>query len=502
MEKVKRTTSWVRGNCIGRGSYGTVSLAVRKSDGRSFAVKSVDVRSCLEAQLLALENEIRILRRVSSPWVVDYLGDDATMEDAAAAFRNLHLEYLPGGTAADLAKFSGGDVDEGSVRSYTRCLVSALRYVHSLGIVHCDVKGKNVLLGSEPGVAKLSDFGSATSFPAAGPPRGSPLWMAPEVVRREYQGPESDVWALGCTVIEMVTGRTAWEDHGADTLRRVGYSNEMPELPARLSEQGRDFLDKCLRRDRTERWNCDQLLRHPFVSSSEPLSSKAHPSPRCVLDWLNSDFIDDDDEGEDQSIEPSDSVTRLARARIGKLASRTGANWESDGWLTVRNATSDGAEEDSDSCCCGDEEERTSLEYPNFTTAEDETEEKSKSEYSDASQTGRPNSEYSNNNSCDSRVDKLGSSCRMKFTAGVNFLMIFLLSVLEITCSSLLWDITQHIPFGFYFRFQSIHVTMFHLNSIPFSLITTDFPRNEKSIVEHRKRICHWWWAVTTSVLF
>ncbi|GFY99329.1 mitogen-activated protein kinase kinase kinase 13 [Actinidia rufa] len=236
MEKVNRP-NWVRGSCIGQGSFGTVSVAVNKSDGQVFAVK---VRG------------------------------SETVEDGATSFRNLHLEYMPGGTVADLVKKSGTDVEESVVRLYAWCIVSALRYVHAKGIVHCDVKGKNVLLGPTAGAAKLADFGSAMEISDATPaePRGSPLWMAPEVVRGEYQGPESDVWSLGCTVIEMFTGLPPWEDRGCETLCRIGYSGESPDIPIQLSELGRDFVNKCLRRDPIERWSCEQLLRHPFIASS------------------------------------------------------------------------------------------------------------------------------------------------------------------------------------------------------------------------------------------
>ncbi|KAH7864702.1 hypothetical protein Vadar_032789 [Vaccinium darrowii] len=360
MEKENRVSNWVRGSCIGRGSFGTVSLAVDKSDGRVFAVKAVDQNSSSVTQIEALENEIRILKSVSSPWVVEYLGEDATVEAGGASFRNLHLEYLPGGTVGDLAKQRPyTDVEEEIVRSYAWCIVSALNYVHSKGIVHCDVKGKNVLVGSKIGEAKLADFGSAAEFNSgAALPRGSPLWMAPEVVRQEYQGPESDVWSLGCTVIEMVTGKPAWADRGVDTLCQIGYSDELPEVPTQLSELGKDFVDKCLRRNRVERWSCDQLLQHPFISSSAPSDSISYSSPRCVLDWPES-------YDEESEIEVEEEIPELrtdsVRERIGKLASSPGVIWESDGWEVVRNSRC--LEDSSVVTTDGGEMEGTSSEY-------------------------------------------------------------------------------------------------------------------------------------------
>ncbi|KAE8722773.1 Clathrin, heavy chain isoform 1 [Hibiscus syriacus] len=354
MEKQSNTqkTSWTRGGFIGKGSFGTVSLAVNETNGAVFAVKSVDLATSLPNQLESLENEIRILRSLSSPYVVKYLGDDVNPSNSS---RNLHLEYMPGGTVSYEANVKRrlADVDESTLRWHTRCLVSALKYVHGEGIVHCDVKGRNVLLDSDSTSVKLADFGSAIAIKKESDgeipkhfitPRGSPLWMAPEVIRGEYQGPECDVWSLGCTVIEMITGKPAWEDHGFDSLCRIANSDELPELPTQLSELGKDFVDKCLRRDPNQRWSCDQLLQHPFVASASPPKMIRESSPRCVIDFPSSDF--------DENTENFESS---ARERIGKLAEEGGVVWESDGWATVRSY----AIESRVNC-----EEATSEEYP------------------------------------------------------------------------------------------------------------------------------------------
>ncbi|XP_017625088.2 mitogen-activated protein kinase kinase kinase 18-like [Gossypium arboreum] len=352
--------SWVRGKCLGKGAFGTVSLAIHQSDGAVFAVKSVDLATGVPSQLESLENEIRILRSLTSPYVVEYLGDDVTKnESSAASFRNLHMEYMQGGTVSDVAivKQRLADLDERILRWHTRCLLSALKYMHGQGIVHCDVKGKNVLVGQDFSSIKLADFGSAIEIVKESRgdrcgtvimPRGSPLWMAPEVIRGEYQGPESDVWSLGCTVIEMVTGKPAWEDQGLKSLTRIANSDELPRLPAELSELGQDFVEKCLIRDRTQRWSCDQLLQHPFVASASAPSEIGESSPRCVLDFSSSDFEEDENTG---------NFETWARERISKLATEEGVVWESDGWVAVRSY----ARESGVNC-----EEGTSTEYPEF----------------------------------------------------------------------------------------------------------------------------------------
>ncbi|KAI3667762.1 hypothetical protein L6452_42831 [Arctium lappa] len=353
---INKSPNWVRGHCIGKGSFGTVTLAVNKSDGRHFAVKSVNQTSPHLSQ--ALENEIRILKSLSSPYIVNYLGDDFTSEFSPAVYRNLHMEYMPGGTVADMAEHGEGP----TVRSYTRCIVSALSYIHRKNIIHCDVKGRNVLIGGISGAAKLADFGSAAEMGGSiKMTRGSPLWMAPEVVRGEYQGPESDVWSLGCTVIEMVTGKAAWQDRGIDTLCQIGYSDELPELPGHFSGELCDFLCKCLRRDRSERWSCDQLLQHPFLLSCTsfpswgPTNKKC--SPRCVFDWSNTNFSDEESSSSEirnsnSNFYSSETMNSNSNSNLNSeevkrrmfflCCNSAAANWESDGWELVRGAAEEG----------------------------------------------------------------------------------------------------------------------------------------------------------------
>uniref|UniRef100_M4DGD3 Protein kinase domain-containing protein n=1 Tax=Brassica campestris TaxID=3711 RepID=M4DGD3_BRACM len=130
------SSSWIRGTCIRRGSFGTVSTAINKTDGEVFAVKSVDLATCLPAQLDSLENEISVRSLKPHPHIVRFLGDGVSKE-GMTSFRNLHLEYLPEGDAAK------NGIDETLLRRYAACLISALRHVHSRGLVHCDVKAKD-----------------------------------------------------------------------------------------------------------------------------------------------------------------------------------------------------------------------------------------------------------------------------------------------------------------------------------------------------------------------
>lgn len=340
------TKTWIRGNLIGSGSFGTVNLANDRSTGRVFAVKSVNPKYSSPLSILSLENEIEILKKVNSPHIVSYIGDDTTKEVNSVTCRNLHMEFVPGGTVGELAARRGG-LEERELRGYARCLTHVLHYLHSVaGIVHCDVKGRNLLVGSGPDGAKLSDFGSAKHLAdmekGVNWISGTPYWMAPEVARGERPSPASDVWSLGCTIIEMVTGSHPWAELGvgstdvAGLLVRIGYGGILPKYPVKLSNDGKDFLDKCLKLNPIERSGCEKLLQHPFLADVEEADSTG-PSPRGVLDWDNEEFGDESEESDFDFGDFEEELFGFARERLRALCSEEESlEWGSDGWETVR----------------------------------------------------------------------------------------------------------------------------------------------------------------------
>ncbi|KAK1699080.1 hypothetical protein QYE76_015777 [Lolium multiflorum] len=226
-------------------------------------------------------------------------------------------------------------------------MATGLAYLHGESLVHGDVKAGNVVIGAD-GRAKLADFGCARK--AGGGPiiGGTPAFMAPEVARGEEQGPAADVWALGCTVVEMATGRAPWNGMDGDALaamHRIGYTDAVPEVPRWLSAEAKDFLAGCLSRKASHRCTAAQLLEHPFLASAvldnklEDVKSK-WVSPKSTLDAALWESESDNDEADDELSHSTDE-------RIKELACPAWAfpDWDSDeGWidvLSVPNEASD-----------------------------------------------------------------------------------------------------------------------------------------------------------------
>lgn len=322
--------SWTRGHTIGHGSSATVSTATSRLTGDLFAVKSAEL-----PQSESLQREHKILSTLNSDHIVGYRGCEISLENGKAMF-NLLMDYVPDGTLVDAILRTGGGLDESSIRYYTRGIVKGLEYLHSRGIVHCDIKGSNILLSQ--GEAKIADFGCAKAAEEAAI-GGTPMFMAPEVARGEEQGFPADIWALGCTVIEISTGTSPWPI-GTTTLHRIAFSGELPAFPAMLSDIGKDFLSKCLRVDPNERWTAKELIQHPFLDGlrQEKHIGESTDSPTSILDqgiWssIEEELLEDSTEVRVAEClnSPAQRMKELSMISIME-------NWSwGESWITIRD---------------------------------------------------------------------------------------------------------------------------------------------------------------------
>ncbi|KAL3332789.1 hypothetical protein AABB24_033049 [Solanum stoloniferum] len=331
---------WIRDHTIGHGSTAAVSVAKSRFSDEVFAVKSVEL-----SQSQILQKEQKILSELSSLYIVSYKGYDVTKEKEKLMF-NLMMEYMPDGTLSDEILKQGGRMNEPLIRYYTKQIVQGLEYLHSRSIAHCDIKGQNILVGKTG--AKIADFGCARWIDPAErdsgtvPIGGTPMFMAPEVARGEEQGCPADIWGLGCTIIEMATGGSPWNNvtNAASLLCKIAFSGQSPEIPKFFSLQARDFLNKCLRRDSKERWTAKQLLKHPFLEESNSNSTKIQDivtsSPTSILDRDIWNSVEESETMDATLLQTFSSPLQ----RLKELSSNSGElNWrwnDDHRWITVR----------------------------------------------------------------------------------------------------------------------------------------------------------------------
>ncbi|CAH7671533.1 kinase-like domain-containing protein [Phakopsora pachyrhizi] len=148
-------------------------------------------------------------------------------------------------------------------------MAHCIRSTRSLGVIHRDIKGSNILATKEGGV-KLADFGVATRTGALSDNAvvGSPYWMAPEVVDQSGATTASDIWSVGCVVIELLEGKPPYYFlEPMPALFRI-VNDDCPPLPESASPIARDFLLQCFQKDQNLRISAKKLLKHPWMLSA------------------------------------------------------------------------------------------------------------------------------------------------------------------------------------------------------------------------------------------
>ena len=161
------------------------------------------------------------------------------------------------------------------MRNFTHQILLGLVFLHSHKVVHCDIKGANILI-SEDGIIKLTDFNSSRLigdliYGGDAPLHsiaGTPHFMAPEVIRQSGHGAKADIWSVGCTVIQMLTAAPPWNEHSnrQTIFRVVSTSGKAPRLPNKISEECKEFLDACFHFEPRERPDAVSLLNYVFCS--------------------------------------------------------------------------------------------------------------------------------------------------------------------------------------------------------------------------------------------
>ena len=148
------TIDWKRGDLLGVGTFGRVYQAMDSLSGALIAVKQVPSANLSAEQTEQMANEVAVMETLRHENIVSLLGTQQK-----GGFFNILMEFVAGKSLDSvLSKF--GALSESVSRKYTRQLLSALAYCHAAGIVHRDLKGKNVLIDTA-GNVKLADFGSA-----------------------------------------------------------------------------------------------------------------------------------------------------------------------------------------------------------------------------------------------------------------------------------------------------------------------------------------------------
>uniref|UniRef100_A0A8C0LMZ3 Rho-associated protein kinase 2 n=1 Tax=Canis lupus dingo TaxID=286419 RepID=A0A8C0LMZ3_CANLU len=293
---------------IGRGAFGEVQLVRHKASQKVYAMKLLSKFEMIKRSDSAFFWEERdIMAFANSPWVVQLF---CAFQDDKYLY--MVMEYMPGGDLVNL--MSNYDVPEKWAKFYTAEVVLALDAIHSMGLIHRDVKPDNMLLDKH-GHLKLADFGTCMKMDETGMVHcdtavGTPDYISPEVLKSQggdgYYGRECDWWSVGVFLFEMLVGDTPfYADSLVGTYSKImDHKNSLcfPE-DAEISKHAKNLICAFLtdREVRLGRNGVEEIKQHPFFKNDQwnwdnirETAAPVVPELSSDIDSSNFDDIEDD----------------------------------------------------------------------------------------------------------------------------------------------------------------------------------------------------------------
>lgn len=263
---------YVLGEELGRGEFGITHLCTDKETGEKFACKSISKQKLRTAiDIEDVRREVDIMRHMPAHLNVVCLKD--TYEDDHAV--HLVMELCEGGELFDRI-VARGHYTERAAAAVTKTIVEVVQVCHKHGVMHRDLKPENFLFANKKETAALKaiDFGLSVFFTPGERFTeivGSPYYMAPEVLKRNY-GQEVDVWSAGVILYILLCGVPPFwaetEQGVAQAIIRSVVDFNRDPWP-KVSDSAKDLVKKMLNPDPKQRLSAQGVLDHPWLQNAK-----------------------------------------------------------------------------------------------------------------------------------------------------------------------------------------------------------------------------------------
>ncbi|XP_068732738.1 testis-specific serine/threonine-protein kinase 3-like [Montipora capricornis] len=258
---------YVLGDSLGKGSYAVVKVAFSKKLKRQVAIKIIIKKKAPQDYLTKfLPREIAVMKQLNHPNVI---GLNEAIETSSRIF--LVMDMADGGDLLDYIKTNGA-ISESEARCFFRQLVEASEYLHSMDVVHRDLKCENILLDHNKNIL-LSDFGFARTQPVeynTGRRKlsrtfcGSYAYAPPEILRGiAYDGTRTDVWSLGVVLFTMLCAKLPFDDSNLKLLMEQISKKVVFPKKRNISEEAKHLILSMLC-DVKERIDIPGIKKHPW----------------------------------------------------------------------------------------------------------------------------------------------------------------------------------------------------------------------------------------------
>lgn len=270
---------WKAIKILSEGNISCIYKSLDLNDGKIIAVKRFNFSNLCDKAFEYYNNEIMILKNISNPNIVKYLGSEIDNRQLY-----IYLEYMTGGSLRNLIN-KVGPLNNKIIKKYLIQLINAIEYIHSKRIIHKDIKASNILIDNN-GIIKLSDFGissylsnsnyinsidlqSQSEHEILSCLKGTIPWMAPEVINTNKYSKKSDIWSLGCVILEMVTGDIPWyqkESNYIQIMLKISNQNEKIQITNHIDDDLKIIIKDCLERNPIDRPKISALRRYSFFT--------------------------------------------------------------------------------------------------------------------------------------------------------------------------------------------------------------------------------------------
>ncbi|KAL8095419.1 hypothetical protein AgCh_036757 [Apium graveolens] len=260
------------GNELGRGEFGVTYVCTDKSTGEVYACKSISKKKLrTRVDVEDVRREVEIMKHLPKHTNIVSLKD--TYEDDKAV--HLVMELCEGGELFDRI-VARGHYTERAAAGVTRTIIEIILMCHKHGVMHRDLKPENFLFANKKETAALKtiDFGLSVFFKPGETFNeivGSPYYMAPEVLKRNY-GPEIDVWSAGVILYILLCGVPPFwaetEQGVAQAIIRSVVDFKRDPWP-KVSDSAKDLVKKMLNPDPKKRLTAQEVLDHPWIQNDK-----------------------------------------------------------------------------------------------------------------------------------------------------------------------------------------------------------------------------------------
>ncbi|XP_062502163.1 serine/threonine-protein kinase D3-like isoform X2 [Corticium candelabrum] len=257
---------------LGSGQFGIVYAGVQRLSGKEVAVKVIDKSRFPTKQETALKNEVAILELLVHPGIVTVAEMFETSERVFVVMEKMKNDMLEMILNNRKPK---GRLPERVTKFITFQVLTAMKFLHTKNIVHCDLKPENVLLASESSMpqVKICDFGFARiigekSFRNS--VVGTPAYLAPEVLKSRPYNRSLDMWSVGVIVYVSLSGTFPFseDEEIADQIQNAAFM--YPANPwAEISREAIDLIGKLLRVDQRRRYTVARAGNHIWFQTRE-----------------------------------------------------------------------------------------------------------------------------------------------------------------------------------------------------------------------------------------